>query len=62
MYRIDVPEPVERYFLQGLHRWHVEWVEVIGVEDIVISDLVGRDQQSSKMRDRGLCVVRFCCC
>ena len=34
--RIGVPEPVERYFLQGFHRWHVEWVEVIGVEGIVL--------------------------
>ena len=33
---IGVPEPVERYFLQGFHRWHVEWVEVIGVEGIVL--------------------------
>jgi hypothetical protein len=39
--RIGVPEPAERYFLQGFHRWHVEWIEVIGVEDIVLpSDLV----------------------
>jgi len=34
--RIGVPEPVERYFLQGFHRWHIEWVEVIGVEGIVL--------------------------
>ena len=34
--RIGVPEPVERYFLQGFQRWHVEWVEVIGVEGIVL--------------------------
>ena len=34
--RVDVPEPVERYFLQGFHRWHVEWVEVIAVEGIVL--------------------------
>jgi hypothetical protein len=31
-----VPEPVERYVLQGFHRWHVEWIEVIGVEGIVL--------------------------
>ncbi len=24
MCRLGVPEPVERYFLQGFHRWHVE--------------------------------------
>jgi hypothetical protein len=35
-YRIAVPEPVERYFLQGFHRWHIEWVEVIAVEGIVL--------------------------
>jgi hypothetical protein len=34
--RIGVPEPVERYFLQGFHRWQVEWVEVIGIEGIVL--------------------------
>ena len=34
--RIGVPEPVERYFLQGFHRWHIEWVEVISVEGIVL--------------------------
>jgi hypothetical protein len=34
--RVGVPEPVERYFLQGFHRWHVEWIEVIGVEGIVL--------------------------
>jgi hypothetical protein len=33
---IDVLEPIERYFLQGFHRWHVEWVEVIGVDGIVL--------------------------
>jgi hypothetical protein len=27
---------VERYFLQGFHRWHIEWVEVIAVEGIVL--------------------------
>ena len=34
--RIGVPEPVERYFLQGFHRWHVEWVEVVAAEGIVL--------------------------
>jgi hypothetical protein len=34
--RIGVPEPSERYFLQGFQRWHVEWIEVIGVERIVL--------------------------
>ena len=34
--RIGVPEPVERYFLQGFHRWHVEWVEVVSPEGIVL--------------------------
>jgi hypothetical protein len=34
--RIGVPEPVERYFLQGFHRWHIEWVEVVAVEGIVL--------------------------
>jgi hypothetical protein len=34
--RIDVPEPVERYFRQGFQCWHVEWVEVMGVEGIVL--------------------------
>jgi hypothetical protein len=34
--RLGVPEPVERYFLQGFHRWHVEWVEVVSPEDIVL--------------------------
>ena len=33
---IGVPEPVERYFLQGFHRWHVEWVEVVSPECIVL--------------------------
>jgi hypothetical protein len=27
---------VERYFLQGFQRWHVEWIEVIGVEGLVL--------------------------
>ena len=34
--RIGVPEHVERYFLQGFHRWHVEWLDVISVEGIVL--------------------------
>ena len=34
--RVGVPEPVERYVLQGFHRWHVEWIEVIGVEGLVL--------------------------
>jgi hypothetical protein len=34
--RIDVPKPMERYFLQGFHRWHVEWVDVIGTKGIVL--------------------------
>jgi hypothetical protein len=34
--RIGVPEPAERYFLQGFHRWHVEWVEVVSAEGIVL--------------------------
>ena len=32
--RIGVPEPVERYFLQGFHRWQVEWIELVAVEDL----------------------------
>jgi hypothetical protein len=34
--RITVPELVERYFLQGFHRWHVEWVDVVSVEGLVL--------------------------
>jgi hypothetical protein len=34
--RIGVPEPAEKYFLQGFHRWHIEWVEAIAVEGIVL--------------------------
>jgi len=34
--RIGVPEPVERYFLHGFQRWHVEWIEVVSVEGIVL--------------------------
>jgi hypothetical protein len=34
--RIGVPEPAERYFLQGFHRWHIEWVEVVSPEGIIL--------------------------
>jgi hypothetical protein len=34
--RLGGPEPVERYFLQGFHRWHVEWIEVVSPEGIVL--------------------------
>ena len=34
--RIGVPEPVERYFLQGFHRWQVEWIEVVSPEGVVL--------------------------
>ncbi len=34
--RLGVPEPAARYFLQGFHRWHVEWIEVVSVEGIVL--------------------------
>jgi len=34
--RVGVPEPAERYFLQGFHRWQVEWVEVVAVEGFVL--------------------------
>ena len=34
--RIGVPEPVERYFLQGFHRWYVEWIEVVSPEGMVL--------------------------
>ena len=34
--RIGVPEPAERYFLQGFHRWFVEWLEVVSPEGIVL--------------------------
>ncbi|HZY42204.1 MAG TPA: hypothetical protein VFF59_09415 [Anaerolineae bacterium] len=34
--RLDVPELAQRYFLQGFLRWHIEWVEVVEVEDIVL--------------------------
>jgi hypothetical protein len=36
MCRIGVLEPVERYFLKGFHRWHIEWIEVISVEGLVL--------------------------
>ncbi len=31
-----MPEPAERYFLQGFHRWHIEWIEVVSPEGIVL--------------------------
>ena len=34
--RIGVPEPVERYFLQGFHRWHIEWLEVVSPDGVVL--------------------------
>lgn len=34
--RLGVPEDVERYFLQGFHRWHVEWIEVVSPEGVVL--------------------------
>jgi hypothetical protein len=34
--QIGVPEPAERYFLQGFHRWHIEWIEVVSPEGIVL--------------------------
>jgi hypothetical protein len=34
--RLGVPEPAERYFLQGFQRWHVEWIEVVSAEGIVL--------------------------
>jgi hypothetical protein len=37
MCRTAVPEPIERYFLQGFHRWHIEWVEVVSPEGIVLA-------------------------
>jgi hypothetical protein len=50
---IGVPEPVERYFLQGFHRWQIEWIEVIGVEDIVLpTDLVLLSSQDDRGPDR----------
>ena len=37
MCRLAVHEPVERYFLQGFHRWHVEWLEVVSPDGIVLA-------------------------
>ena len=34
--RLAVPEPAERYFLRGYHRWHIEWVEVVSPEGVVL--------------------------
>jgi hypothetical protein len=34
--RIGVPEPVERFFLQGFQRWHIEWIEVVSPDGIVL--------------------------
>jgi len=36
VYCVGVPEPAERYFLQGFQRWHIEWVEVVSVEGVVL--------------------------
>jgi hypothetical protein len=36
MCRIAVPEPVERYFLQGFHRWHIEWIEGVSPDGVVL--------------------------
>jgi hypothetical protein len=36
MCRIGVPEPAERYFLQGFQRWHIEWIEVVSPEGVVL--------------------------
>ncbi len=45
--RVGVSEPVERYFLQGFHRWHVEWIEVVSPEGIVLpSDPVSMSLQT----------------
>jgi len=66
MCRIGVPEPVERYFLQGFHRWHVEWVEVVEVEGIVLpTDPVLLSVQtivglSEEVRDHGENSGRVC--
>jgi hypothetical protein len=37
--RIAVLEPVERYFLQGFQRWHIEWIEVVSVEGIILAPI-----------------------
>jgi hypothetical protein len=34
--RLGVPEPAARYFLRGFHRWHIEWIEIVSVEGIVL--------------------------
>jgi hypothetical protein len=34
--RIGMPEPTERYFVHGSHRWQIDWAEVIAVEGIVL--------------------------
>lgn len=31
-----VPEPVERYFLQEFHRWHVDRIEVVSVDGVIL--------------------------
>ena len=31
-----VREPAGRDFLQGFHRWHIEWIDVVSVEGIVL--------------------------
>jgi hypothetical protein len=33
---LGVSEPAERYFLHGFHRWHIEWIEIVNVEGIVL--------------------------
>ena len=49
---IGVPELVERYFLPGFQRWHVEWIEMVSVEGIVLpTDPVLMSLQT--MRGRG---------
>jgi len=64
--RIGVPEPVERYFLQGFHRWSVEWVEVVSPEGIVLpTDPVLLSVQtivglSEEVRDHGENSGRVC--
>jgi hypothetical protein len=51
--------PAERYFLQGFHRWHVEWIEVVGVASIVLpTDPIWISVQTiagltDKVRDHG---------
>jgi hypothetical protein len=36
MCRIGVPNPIERHFLQGFHRWHIEWVEVVSPDGVIL--------------------------